>query len=184
MGVKMFGKIDINQYGKISSEIPAWAMQTHIEELSEEIDSKERSLARGEVPLDVVPQTREEIRKSRETLEKIIESKPKVSDAERDKLWKIYKETGKKIDDTMFSRSEMKLGLASPHEEARRMKDPIIKIDADMVELCEANSISVSKKGDSAYVSRDQATKAWKLIGYLIGEATNVEVLRRDKATK
>lgn len=181
--VSFFGKVDRNKKGDRSSEVPSWAMQTHINDLREGIESKERAIERGNIPLDAIPQTRAEIQKERQRLTEILESKPKTSPDVEDKLWKVYRSLGKDIQDTLFTRSDMKLGLASPHEEARRMVNPIIKVNKDIVELCKENGVPVAIKGNEAYLTRNNASKIWKWAGHFLGEPTNVETLRKDRVT-
>ena len=181
--IKFFGKVDMNKQGNIASEIPAWAMTTHIDELQESIDSRGRALESGSIPFDNIQYQREELKKEKEKLNAIVESRPKLSELEENKLRKIQKEITPEIKNSMFTRSEMHMGLASPHEEVRRMIEPIIGINKEAAEICEHNGIRVTKKGNSVFVSRNGATKLWKLIGKYFGEQTNVEALRRDKAT-
>lgn len=181
--IQFFSKVDRNKAGKRASETPSWAMQSHIDNLRESIDSKKRMLERGNCPLDAVPQTQAEIRKEEARLNEILDSRPKTSPDIEDKLYKVYKSLGKDIQDTLFTRSDMKLGLASPHEEARRMTEPIIKVTKDIVELCKENEVPVNVKGGEAFLTRNNATKVRQWIGKFLGEETNVEALRRDKVT-
>lgn len=181
--VKFYGKIDINKHGNISSALPAWSMQTKIEELTESVESAERQIERGEVPYDKMGEVKEKIRKGKEKLEMILSSKPALSEEQENKLWKIYKSLGKDIQDSLFTRSEMKLGLASPHEELKRMKEPIIRISPEIAEICKENNVKVSSKSNTHYVSRDGASLMWKVIGKYFGEASNVETLRKDKVS-
>lgn len=180
MSIKFFGKIDLNKDGKIASKIPAWAMRTHIEDLEEEIGRKERALEAGTIPLDNIPKTKEELRNEKKKLQSILESKPELTETEKNKVWKVYKDLGTAIKPALFSRSDMQKGLASAHEEMRRMKDPVMSINKEIAELCEANGIRVTEKKEGLYVSRDGAVDMWKHIGRYLGEATNVEVLRKD----
>ena len=181
--ISFFGGVDKNKKGNRASEVPSWAMQTHIEDLREGIASKERAIERGDIPLDSIPQTRAEIQKEKQRLTDILDSRPKASPDVEDKLWKVYRSLSKDIQDSLFTRSDMKLGLASPHEEARRMVNPIIKVTKDIVELCEKNGVPVAVKGNEAYLTRNNASKIWKWAGHYLGEPTNVETLRRDKVT-
>lgn len=181
--VKFFGRVDMNKQGNIASDMPAWSMTTHIDELQESIDSRERSLESGAVPFDNIQYQREELKKEKEKLNAILESRPKLSETDENKLRKIEKEVVPEIRNWLFTRSEMHMGLASPHEEVRRMTEPIIGIGKEAAEICEHNGIRVSRKGNSAFVSRNGAEKMWKLIKKYFNEPANVEALRRDKAT-
>lgn len=180
MSIKFFGAIDRSKDGRISSQVPAWTMKTHVDDLEESIGSRLRSMERGEIPLDAMVQMKEEVKRDKEKLDRIKESKPKLSDVETDEVYKVYKSFSKDIKDAMFSRSDMKKGLASPHEEARRMVEPTIKINEKTAKLCEDNGIKVTETKGGLKVSRNGATKMWKTIGRYLGENSNAEYLRRD----
>jgi hypothetical protein len=179
--VTFFSKVDINKHGKIGSQMPAWTMTTLVEELREGIDRKERALEAGTIPSDDIMKTKENLKREKERYESIVSGRPELSETDENMLLKSYKTLGSEIGNSMFTRSDMKMGLADAHEEVRRMKDPIIGVNKDIAGLCEENGISVSKKNGANYVSRDGATKIWKIIGKYFGEPSNVESLRRDK---
>lgn len=178
--IKFFGKVDLNKEGNISSQMPAWSMKNQLEELEEEVARKERALERGDIPHDSIATTREDLKKEKKQLNAIKESKPKFSETEENKLWKMHKDLGNVIKPTLFTRSEMMKGTASPHEEMRRMKDPCISVPKEIAELCSDNGIKVSEEKNNFLVSRDGASHMWKLIGRYFGENTNIEALRKD----
>ena len=180
MSVQFFGEVDRNEKGQISSQFPAWYFEAHVDELKESIARKERSLQRGDIPPDAIPTTKAELAKETVRFDEIMKSKPKVGDAEKNLIWKQYKSLGKKISETMFTRSDMMFGTASAHEEAKRMIDPIIELDKDQLALADAIGV---KADENSKVSRNSAAKIFKMLGKLIGEPTNIEVLRKDKAT-
>ncbi|MCK5616850.1 hypothetical protein KAR91_84090 [Candidatus Pacearchaeota archaeon] len=174
----MFGKEDKNEKtGQIASEYPAWYFESHIQELQETIDRKERALSRGDIPMDAIPETKAAIAREKSKLDAIMGSKPTPSIPEKDKLSKIYKALSAKISETLFKRSAMEWGTADAHEEAKRMVQPIISLDKE--ELGLAKSCGIKPDGNGK-VSRNNAAKIFKLIGKLIGEPTNIEVLRED----
>jgi len=177
--MKFYGEVDKNDKGTNSSEYPAWYLETHLNELKESMGRRERALSRGEVALDSIPYEKQELAKEKARYEAILKSKPKVSDKERDLLWKNYKDLSSKIQASMFTRSDMMFGTASAHEEAKRMVEPIIELTAEQIEMAEDMQIKIVNKK----TSRKGADKLFKLIGKLIGEPTNTEVLRRDKVT-
>lgn len=183
MSIKFFGKSDINQHGNISSEVPSWAMTSMIEELQESIRSKKAGIEMGTIPHDGITMAREEMKKEEAMLDKILSSKPKFSEQEENMIFKTHKEMASKIQETQYTRSEMKLGLVDIHEEARRMSEPIIKITKEQADICKDNNIRVTEERGGLCVTRDGATQLWKLIGRYFGEPTNVETLRKDKAT-
>lgn len=160
------------------SQYPAFYFDTHIADLKETIHSKENSIRTGRVDADKVWTIKAEIERDQKTLEEIERTKPHLSDPEKNLLYKAYKEIGKRISQTLFSRSEMMMGLASPHEEAKRMTEKLIDIK-EFVDLAKACKVELEK----GKASRNGAAKIFKIVGKIIGEPTNIEVLRKDKAT-
>ena len=177
--MEVFGEIDRDVKSRVASEYPAWYFETHLANMKEERESLIRRIERGEVPHDSVPQTTAEARAMKERIDQIESSRPELSDAELDELRVLRNELSQKISDAMFSRSEMMMGTASAHEEARRMIQPVISISPKVKGL--ASTCNVRMVGSK--ISRNDATKIWKIIGKLIGEGTNVEGLRKDRAT-
>lgn len=168
--------------GRIGSEYPAWMKKQQIEEMEESIARKERELKQKLIPYDEVPYAEAELEREKERLYKINQSKPKLSAVDKDRIAKEYKRLSREVGGSMFTRSEMKIGTVSAHEEARRMVEPIIECqDESLARSC--NVIPINGK-----ISRNQATKIWKICGHALGEggpgeATNVETLRKDKRT-
>ena len=114
-----------------------------------------------------------------ERIDEITNSRPEIRDNERSELQRHHKELSKKISEAMFTRSEMHRGTASAHEEAKRMTQKLIGVSPKLMGMAKACNVSVVK----GKISRNEATKIWKILGRLIGEGTNVEGLRRDNAT-
>ncbi len=169
-----FGPADRNKQGRVASEMPSWSMPRHLDELKENIDRQERYLERGEIPLDRVPYVREEIKRGKEKMNSILSSKPNLSDKQKDHVHKVFEDLKNKIPQTMYTRKDEKDGVADPHEEARRMVNPIIPVDKETAEACEI----ALRKG---MVSRNEATRMLKIIGSYLGEEVHIEQLRRDK---
>jgi len=172
--IQFFGKVDRNEKGKIVSQVPAWAMETHLDELRESIASKKRYLDKGLIEPSEIPYAKAEIKREEKRLEEIEVSRPKISSKDKDELASAHKELGEKIGESFFSRDEMTKGLANPGEEARRMINPIIKVDPKLAEAC-------GVRHDKGMVSRNGASKIFKIIGKAIGERTNTEYLRPDR---
>ncbi len=174
--MKFFGNVDRMRDGKLKSEMPSWYFQQHREELEESVRHKRYMLEKDLVPITEKNIMKERLKQEEGRLEEINASKPKVSDVEKDIIAKGRKELGAKIKESMFSKSEMERGVADAHEEARRMSEPVIKIatkeEAEVLAACE---IEV-KDGK---VSRNKASKAWKISGQLLEEPSTVEVLRK-----
>ena len=179
MSIKFFGDVDKNQKGDVGSFMPAWYSANHLDTMKETFERKERSIKRGEVPMDAIPEAKAEIVRDKEKYEAILKSKPTVDDTERNLLWKHYKALSKKIQASMFTRSEMMLGTASAHEEADRMSLPVIELGKEELALAKSANIKITDEK----VTRNGASKIFKLIGKLLGEPTNIETLRKDRVT-
>ena len=173
--VFFFGKIDRNKEGEIGSVVPAWAMESHIGELKRGIEQKEAALENHLVPEDSVATVRAEMKREEKKLKEIVDSRPSLTPQQVDRVAKEYKELSKSIGDSLFSRSEMLQGTASPHEEAKRMVTPCIKVDPELAEAC---GVKLDEEGK---VSRNGAARIFKIIGKYLGEESNIETLRHDR---
>lgn len=178
MAMNLFGKIDKNRNGVVSSEYPAWYYDVHVAELHETVSRNKRKLERGEVQPELVPVVRAEIERDDKKLDEIKNYKPTLSVAERDKLNKLYKEElCPLISGSLFTHTQMHKGLAPAHEEAKRMVQPVLEIKSEhLVEML----VAVGGKIVGKKASRNDVAKVFKLVGKLLGEATNIEVLRQD----
>jgi soluble cytochrome b562 len=180
--IKFFGEVDLHtKKGTVASEYPAWYFDRPLDELSENIDKMERAIARGTVPADKLSEMREHLQQYKERYTKIMESCPKLTDAEKDKLVKVRRDMGKQITDGLFSRSHMQKGTVDAHKEAERMVKPMIDVKPEYHDLLRACNVRIV----NGKITRDGMAKAWKIIGKLLNrhggdEETNVETLRRD----
>lgn len=179
--MEIFGSVDKNRDGVVTSMYPAWYFTRQADDLREEIARLEHSLNAGLILDQNVPQERANLAKHKKQLERIEASRPGVSVGERDRLYKVYKELGAAIESSMFTRDDMLYGTADAHEEASRMADPCIELKGDALEMVVQCGGRVDKKSK---VSRNAAAKAFKIIGKLIDEPSNIEVLRRNRLTQ
>ncbi len=175
--VKVFSGVDINKKGQIASQYPAYYNENHVDSLQEGIESKERSLTAGRIPADSIPEVQERIKQEKDRLKEILTSRPNLAPMEKDSLSKLRANLGKDIRDAMFTYSHQERGTADVHEEARRMISPIIQVPKE----AHAQLTEMGVKITNGRISRNQAGKAWKICGKLLGETTNVETLRRQK---
>jgi hypothetical protein len=166
--------------GKITSEYPCWYLKSQIANEVEEIESEKRNYKRTRRDIGPV-----EIRKildhlkERETkVRDIVNSKPVLTEKQKDALWKEYQRLGEQIKNSLFDRSSMMQGRVKITEEVKRMIDPIISTDG-RDELFKNLNIKVEK----GMISRNGAIKAWKILGRLLDENTWVEDLRPDYST-
>lgn len=173
MSIEFFGKVDYNKHGNVGSEIPAWALERHIEMFEESLHEKKNRIRLGVVPSDGVPQLREEIRRDEEKLEALKSSKPKLRPKDKDRVASQYKELKEKISEAMHTRTEEERGFVNLHEEARRMVNPCVDVDPELAQACNV-------KCDKGKVSRNGATRMYQILGKYLGEDTNAEKLRRD----
>ena len=179
--IKFFGEIDLNQYGKIGADYPAWYFPRQVESLKDDLSRMEKDLNSGTVLPQNIPNLKLLIKQTKDKLDKIEASKPKLEGKMVDKLAKWRREIEPVIQETMFTYDDMQRGLADAHEEARRMTQGIIKLDPEIARAC---NLKPDKNGK---YSRDEAVRAWKIVGRSLQEAThweertNAEILRRSK---
>jgi hypothetical protein len=175
--IQFFSEIDMNEKGSITSTLPAWYFDAHIEELKEAIGRKERALERGYVDQDQIFRVREELKLERKQLKGIEDSKPKLEGRNKDRCWNAYKSLQEQIASTLPTRKENLDGLVSPQNELKRMKSKHIKIDPEIAKACGVNVV----KG---HISGDEANKCYQILGKALGENTYAEKLRRDGNTE
>ena len=179
--INFFGAVDRKgkrKDGNVTSEYPAFYFHTQYDELKEETEKQERQLKMGIIPPSEVPYITKEIERNKERLIDIQKSKPQLKGPQKDAVHKMYKELADQISDSMFTRSEMKKGLGDAHEEARRMSQPIISIAGNQKFF--SNMGITAKNGK---ITRNQAARAYKIMGKALGENTNTERLRKDRKT-
>ena len=175
--IEFFSEVDLSPTGKLSSEYPAWYNQQIVEDLENQVRVEEHYLQSGSIPKDAEPEARENLKKKKARLDQILKSKPKLSDADKDKLAKVREELGERISEAMFTRGETQRGLADPHEEARRMTHRSLSLSPTQAGIAKQCGIPI---GSDRKVSRTQMEKVWKITSKALGERANTEALRRD----
>jgi hypothetical protein len=165
--IKFFGEIDLNQYGKIGSDYPTWYYPRQIESLKEELGRMERELSGGTVLPQNVPNLKFLIKQTKDKVDKIESSRPKLNGKTVDKLSKWRREIEPAIQDSQFTYDDMKRGTADAHEEARRMTEGIITVDPEIARAC---NLRPDRNGK---YSRNETVKAWKITGRALQEATH-----------
>lgn len=179
--ISFFGAVDRKDHsveGRITSEYPAWYHKPQIDDMKESIRQKEAALEQGRVPLEEIPNMRQQIEREKNRLAQITDSTPKVNSKQADELSKCYKNLGGEIADRMFTREDMELGVADPHKEVERILTPSITVDPDIAKAC---GVQMDGKG---LVTREGAIKIWKIVGAYLGERTNPEILRRNRISR
>jgi len=175
--IQFFSEADMNDKGYITSSMPAWYFDAHIDELRETMERKERAIKMGMVAQEDIFRTREEIKKEKAKLKSIENSKPELKGANKDRCWGAYKSLQDQIKYTMPTRKEAKDGLVSPQQELKRLKSKHIKVDTEIAKACGVNVV----KG---HITGDEANKCYQILGRALGENTYTEALRRDGNTE
>lgn len=176
---EFFGEVDLNKQGNYGSDLPAWTFNQLIEDLEYDVRINEENLK----DMSVGPEARGKLlakaTQMKDRLDAIKASKPKV---DPDLVHSIVGSNmsggslGDKIQETMFTRDQMMKGIAEPREEARRMVEPIIKLEGKEKEMALGCGVKPNREGK---VSRDEAIKIWKIGRKYLGELSNAELLRR-----
>lgn len=186
--IVFFSEIDRKEgkaNGPVTSQYPVWYHEAAIEELEEEIAKTERNIQRYKREKifddEGIFRQMEDLKAKKRKIEKIQQSKPELRPGDKDKIHKAYENLGEEIREGLFTRSQMHLGTADAHEEAARMVTPKIDISKALTpEMAKSLDIRPDSNGK---ITRKDAERAWKILGKSIGEPTNVETLRRDRAT-
>lgn len=171
--IQFFGNVDKTPAGKISSEMPAWFYDVHIEKLEEGIASKKRAVEMGNVPPEQIFRMKNEIKNETERIAEIKRTKPTLNGGQRTAVSNEYHKLQNQIADSMPTMREDQRGFVNPRDELARLKSPHIDISPKMAQACGVTPV----KGK---ITGDQAAKCYKIMGKVLGENTNVERLRKE----
>jgi hypothetical protein len=178
--ISFFSESDmvVTKEGKkiISSEYPIWYNRQMLDEISEDVRMAEFDIKSGRIRDEKLSQAKDRLNNLKEKMAEIEASIPKLESKDVDRMSRVRKELAKEIASKMFSRSDMKKGLADSHEEARRMSNPSISLSPDAHEFAKACNVNVV----GGKVSRMGAEKIWKITGRFLDETSNTEYLRKD----
>jgi hypothetical protein len=172
--IQFFGEVDRNRHGNISSAIPAWMLNQHIDELKESIGRKERALARNEIEPGHREYARQELETEKAKLKGIMESRPNLTGKQKDELIKVRAEIAEQIKNTMPTLRDSREGFVRPYDEFRRLKEPSFKVDPAL-----AKSLGV--KVTNGKVTGDGLNRMYGIISAAVGEDGSIERLRRDR---
>ncbi len=174
--MKIFGSVDRDSKGKITSEFPAWYFDQQKDELERGIAQDKIALDQEAIPYPAKAKFREKLAQREERLNKINEETPKLKGSESDAVYKMREEMGESIGEAHFTFSQREKGLADPHEEVRRMTEPIIKVknerQAEFIKEC---GIRIR----DGKITRNEAEKVYKIASKMLDQPTNIEYLRR-----
>lgn len=174
--MKIFGSVDRDSKGKITSEFPAWYFDQQRDELERGIAQDEEALNQEAIPYPAKAKFREKLAQRKERLDKINEESPKLKGKEADAVFKMREEMGGAIGEAHYTFSQREKGLADPHEEVRRMTEPVIKVTSQhQAEFIKECGISIR----DGKITRNEAEKVYKIASKLLEQPTDIEYLRR-----
>jgi hypothetical protein len=166
--------------GYITADYPAWYFGEgrQMEDLRKEIKDLGSALDVGAVSAEDVVRRTEDLADMKARLADIENSKPVFTGKDEVDLAKLRKDIGQKIGQALFTYDDMMRGTADAREEARRMKQPCIKLTKEQQALAINCEMNVSKDGK---ISRDDASRIYQMASKLLGESGMVENLRKEK---
>uniref|UniRef100_A0A6M3IT39 Uncharacterized protein n=1 Tax=viral metagenome TaxID=1070528 RepID=A0A6M3IT39_9ZZZZ len=173
---QIFGSLDLNDKGKVHSTYPSWYFSHMTENLRDEIQRSEYQLDNDLIPRSEVAITKERLAQKKKQLKELDNAIPDIVGKDRDKVANVRDVLGASLADAMFSRDQMKKGLADAATEMKRKTEPCIKLPSEVRQFAEACNVKITK----GMATRDGAAKAWKIASRLLGEPSNTEVLRKD----
>jgi len=158
-------------------DYPRWYFPKMIQDKKEEIRQKKFAIDSGKYPQGRLSEAKESLAAAEKQLSKMEESLPDFT-SKRDLIVKMSEDLGKKIAETMPSRSEMQKGLDDPHKLIQIDTTPCIDVSAspNVRRMAEINGFKTVK----GKVTGGDAIKMWQLCRTAIGESGNAEWLRRD----
>jgi len=176
---------ELDSEGQILSEYPAWMHDSAIANLKEEIEQSSRNIHRYKRDRlfdeeSIFKQDRD-LKAKKAKLALIEKSRPKLTGTQRDKLWKVAQNLTKEVKSLLFTKSEMRLGTVSAHEEANMIVDK--KISVDKLGISPQMAQDLNMKLQDGKASRGDLERALKIVNKLFNEDTNLENLRADRVT-
>jgi len=181
--IKWFAEVDINsKTGKPSADYPGWYFEQRIAEQAEEIRGLENAidmdLYKGLKKKEAV----QRLSAMKKRHDQILESKPNLRGADKDRIAKVTNDLGERIKATMPNYSDMQRGATGTVDieaEARRMVLPCIEVKSrEEADLFKQRGIEIV----NGKVSRNQAITAWKIMSKSIGADTcDAESLRNPR---
>jgi len=181
--IKWFAEVDINsKTGKPSADYPGWYFEQRLAEQEEEIRGLENAidmdLYKGLKKKEAV----QRLSAMKKRHDQILESKPNLRGADKDRIAKVTNDLGERIKATMPNYSDMQRGATGTVDieaEARRMVLPCIEVkSAEEADLFKQRGIEIV----NGKVSRNQAITAWKIMSKSIGADTcDAESLRNPR---
>ena len=177
--VKFFGAVDRERKsleGKILSAYPAWYYEEKTDRMKDDITVRKNRLDSGKIPADRLEEERNTLGQRQLRLKMIIQSKPKLTDKQKDDVYKFYCHLKDQIINRLPTRSDIKKGTVNIKEEVMWKKKPSIDVTGFAI-FCDELNFPIL---EGRKISGHQAMAGLKIIGKLLGEDHNIERLRRD----
>jgi hypothetical protein len=147
------------------SMMPTWYNPSHLEEENDWIRRAKGQMDQNLVPHDDVMRLKAELKLRENKVKKILQSRMETEkriEKNKDESFSRYKELEEKIKESMPSRDEM-FHVDGKHGMRARRVDPRIEAETE--------------------IYRKHLVREWKIIGKVIGENTNIERLRKGRAS-
>lgn len=183
MSIQFFGEVDRNKKQPdkgMGSDYPAYYFDGptgQLASLKNEISEMEQQNARGAINQAQILQNKVEIEERRERYDAIVQSRPKLSDTEKDRVDSWITDVDERVADAMYTYKDDARGIASPAEEVKKTTQPCIDVPKGLAVAC---GMKVSPGGGPVRVTRSQAEKMLKIARKVRGRRTNLEMLRRE----
>lgn len=180
MDIALFGETDRDVKGQIKADYPAFFFDPQVEELRETIKEREDAADDPAIPRKERNFAKLRLGQERERLNKIENARPDIGDEERDfiamvvkKIGKIYADSGvlptyTQLDKRLFDARKIAMLTDQPEIEASG--------DPDVVSWLRSCNRKINEKGKT---SGTDLAIAWKTGQKILGECTNIEMLRR-----
>ena len=161
--------------GKVGSEYPAYYFGQQIQDLKDSERRLSHDLDADLIPGRGKPAAVAELKKVKSKLDLIESSKPKLDGAILDALASAVKELGKQLTTSYPSRTEMAKNIPDAHREYEKDVTPCIDLNGDQLTIAKKMGCKIWE----GKVSRNDASKIWKICRNLQGENSDTECLRR-----
>lgn len=163
---------------RIVNTYPLYYSNTQRDDIAEERRMIEKAIEGGLYDPVEMPEVKKRLKTLRDKEEMFAHIEPRHLEAKKDSISKLNRRIETILRDSMFSRREMEKGLADPHEEARRMSEPVISLPREIQGLAVANGIAVSSSGK---INRNDLVRVWQMGQKVLGEYTDVEYIRKER---
>jgi len=174
----IFTSSDLSPDGKkIASTIPLWYNRAYKEELENTVAVMQHAIREGQVPEGRRAEYQANLKMLKERLQSMDDAAPKFNKKAIDYISRVVSSLSEKTRNAMFTRDEMMKGLVDANEEARRMTEPCIPLTEHEANWAKACNVKVY----GGKVSRTACELMWKIGRKILGESTNVEILRKEK---